>query len=136
MLNIFSTKNAENFRYEISVLKNSNLSKNDLDEIIKVEKLINYSKLLCRTYCIMEFGYLLYFLKKTRGVESILSKKSNLILKMAFAYLRINLVWIIVNYSGNFYIENYTSTKRIINKHKIKNSSVQFKQFIEHKIFN
>lgn len=133
MFNYFTTKNAENIRYEISVLKNTNLSNTELEQINNAESYLYYSKSISRVYIALEIFNLAYFIYMRRKGESGM-KKSNLMWKMALAYMRVNLFWLIMNYATNYYIDRFTNIRKIINKYKAKNSNVQFKQFIEHKL--
>lgn len=134
MLKYFSTKNVENIRYEISVLKNTNLINHEINQINQVETLINISKTFCRLYFAMEVCNLLYFLyKRRRQNNMMIGKRKNILIKFAYLYLRLNIIWLSSNFGTNYYIENYTNIKKIINKYKLKNTQVQFKQFIEHK---
>ena len=134
MLKYFTTKNVENIRYEISVLKNTNLTHHEINQMNNVESLINISKTFCRIYFGMEVCYLLYFLyKRRKGDTMMIGKRKNILIKLAYLYLRLNIIWLSSNFGTNNYIENYTNIKKIINKYKLKNTQVQFKQFIEHK---
>ena len=46
MFKYFSTKNVENYKYEISTLKNEDLNKKQLDQIKKAESVIALGKIL------------------------------------------------------------------------------------------
>jgi hypothetical protein len=133
MSNYFSTKNAENIRYEISVLKNTNLLNVELEQISSVESILFYSKTICRVYFAMEIINWIFLLYKRRKGE-ISMKNSSLVWKIALVYLRVNLIWIFMNYGTNYYINKHTNIRKIISKYKAKNSNIQFKKFIEHRI--
>jgi hypothetical protein len=120
MLKYFSTKNVENFKYEISSLKSENLNKKEKKQITKAENIISYGKNISRFYLIGDATYSItkYFRK---------SRNSSLFL-IAYFYLRVNLIWLISNICVNYYLLNYSGLENI----KKKNNNFEFAQYIKH----
>jgi len=116
MLKNFTTKNIENYKYELSVLKNNKLiTDKDKNIIFKCENSILIGKYFSRSYITMEI---------------ILLTMNYKIRKMALAFLRINCVWITSNIITNYYLQN-SNLKRIISKYKTENFN--FNKYIEHR---
>ncbi len=124
-----STMNIENYKYEISVLKNKNLKEEkERKNVEMAEKVISFSKNSSRLYCLLEIMNLIY--KSTFG-------KSFKIRKVAFAYIRINIIWMLSNISTNIYLQKYSSLDKTILKYKNDNKNestkFEFSQYIQHK---
>ena len=85
--------------------------KNDIDikKIRFSENVIHFSKLISRLYFSIEILNLTVNFLKTRKL--IWSKFIN-------AYLRINLIWILSNFSINYYLENVSGIKKVQQKYK------------------
>ena len=62
MFKYFSTNSIENIKYQLSVLKNSNLDEDQKKLVTKCEDVIIYSKLITRLYFSLEIARLTYFL--------------------------------------------------------------------------
>ena len=127
MMKYFTTKNIENYKYELSVLKNKNVkNENEVKKIEFSENVIHYSKLFCRLYFSIEVLIITSKLINTRKI--IWTKFLN-------AYLRINLIWILSNLSVNYYLENISGIKKLLQKYKnLENDNFEFLQYIQHKI--
>lgn len=117
----FSTKKFENYRYEISKLKNQgNLNNIDSKILSKGEKYIDYHKQLTRLYYFLEF---IYLIKKYRYLDN---------LKFAFAFFRMTFVTFSLNYVLNKYLDKNIS--KYLHMSKIEqNKMSQFESFISHK---
>jgi hypothetical protein len=123
MYKYLTTKNIENYKYSISVLKNKQeLSVKDKEQIFNAEIFMNYSKYISRAYF---GGELIRFLYKCT------QKKINKLTIFAFLFLRVNIVWFSSNILTNLYLEN--KFKKLIQKHNVNKSEHNFKKFIEHK---
>jgi hypothetical protein len=127
MFKYFTTKNIENYKYELSVLKNTNnINEKDKLMVIKVENVIKSGKYFSRGYFFIEFVYLV-------NLKLIRRNKFSMF-KIAYSFLRTNFVWYLSNILTNLYIEK-SDIKKIIQKYKnkIANFNLEFEKFIEHK---
>lgn len=141
-LNMYlSTMNIENYKYEISVLKNKNL-KDDKEQrnVTLSEQVIKFSKYFCRLYVAFEVFNLIYKYTRTNNKEYDFKMR-----KVAFAYIRINILWLLANIATNIYLQKYSNLDKIIKKYKdsgdtgkgnfsgdMKNK-FEFSQYIQHK---
>jgi hypothetical protein len=135
MLKYFTTKNIENTRYEISVLKNKGVNLLEDKMVKNVENIIDYSKKFSRVYILLEILYLFTneFKEVYRKNRTIIEfSSSNMLRKLAFIYLRVNVVWILTNFMTNLYIEKYSNIHKVIKKHKSDKND--FSRYIENKI--
>ncbi len=125
MFKYLTTKNIENYKYEISVLKNSKVSSNkDQKCISNAESAIHKGKYLTRIYIGIEIAFLFY---------GILRKKKSIKKEIALSFLRLNMAWVASNIFTNYYLEN-SDIRNIIAKHKINKDEFNFGKFIEHKM--
>ncbi len=123
MLNlaIFSTKKFENYRYEISKIKNQG-NTTYIDNLLlkKGERAIDYNKNITRTYYLIEF---LYFLKKYKYINNM---------KYVYLFIRLSIFSLLINAATNVYLDKNLSKYLILNKIE-KNNINEFQSFISHK---
>lgn len=124
MYKYLTTKNIENYRYDISVLKN----KHDMDNREKTkletaEKVILWSKYITRAYFLAEV---------IRGINKGRNQTNKKIILLSFAILRLNFVWLITNMCTNLYLEK--EVKSIVQRNQTKRQDLDFKKYIEHKM--
>ena len=118
---IFTTKKFENYRYQISKIRNKgDLSNLDNVLINKGEKAIDYNKKITRFYYILEF---LFLIKKYKYLNNM---------KYVWGLSRIVSFSLIFNLINNLYLDKNLSKYLIMNK--IEDSNLQeFQSFISHK---
>jgi hypothetical protein len=141
-LNMYlSTMNIENYKYEISVLKNKSL-KDDKEKsyVSQAEQVIKFSKYFCRVYVTLEVLNLIYKYTRRNNKEYAFKMR-----KVAFAYIRINIIWLLANIGTNVYLQKYSNLDKIIKKYKDSGDKVngdsskdlknkfEFSQYIQHK---
>ena len=123
MLKYISNKNIENYKYEISALRNEKLKENENSKIIKADHIIRFGKYICRFFLAFELLNLIYKINKKRKVLSF----------CVLSYLKINAVWIFSNFLVNFYLERFSDLNKIITKYKKDNDQFRFVQYISNR---
>jgi len=120
-LELFSTKKFENYRYEISKIKNQgNLSNIDNLVLTKGEKAINYNKRITRIYYFLEF---LFLVKKYKYLNNM---------KYVWMVSRIFIFSLMINAITNVYLDKNLSKYLILNKMEKSNIN-EFQTYISHK---
>ena len=129
MIILFSSINKaiENYKYQISTLRNSKLiSEKDMKILKKNENLINLSKITCRALLFIEIALL-----AKRYFKSNFSGKSIL-----FMVLRVNINWFIILYLTKINVKqsiDKLNARLNINEANSNANNSQFKIFIIHK---
>jgi len=119
---IFSTNNFENYRYELSKIKNQGKMSNiDKELLSKGEKAIDYNKKITRSYYFLEF---LFLLKRYKHLNN---------LKYVWMLLRIFGFSLLINAVTNNYMNKHISEYLMKNMME-KNNLNDFQSFINHRI--
>lgn len=122
MIKYLSTKNIENFKYDISTLKNEkDILKKEKDKLKEAEKIIETGKNLSRLYFALE---IIFYIK------NIISR-SRVLGRFPYVFIRVNLFWLLSNFLVNAYLDK--RIKPIIEKNKKLHNDSDFKKFISHK---
>lgn len=127
MFKYLTTKNIENYRYDISILKNrKDIDSKDETRLLKAEKIIEYSKYICRVYLSLEclnFIYRAFILKSNKNRNS---------LSFVYIFIRVNIIWLISNIYTSCYLDK--NIPALIKKynHDLE-SDKTFKKYITNK---
>jgi hypothetical protein len=131
MWEYFSIKKLENYRYEISTLRNKEVTKGEENKIKKAEYALKSNKVAGKLYLYCEFARLCM-----RGINKFSNKPISTLpqagVSLLLIYLRVNVFYIMANFATCYYIENVLNLNKEVKKHTQEKKS-DFKQFIQNK---